>query len=81
MVLIAVEAMLAGSRLPAVDDSMRTTTGGFNDWRGRGYDDFVPEEVTKIVPSGGETTCPLHGRQTCPEFIAFDQGVGQICLR
>ena len=24
---------------------------------------------------------PLHGRQACPEFIAFDQGVGQICLR
>ena len=22
---------------------------------------------------------PLHGRQACPEFIAFDQGVGQIC--
>ena len=21
----------------------------------------------------------LHGRQACPEFIAFDQGVGQIC--
>ena len=24
---------------------------------------------------------PLHGRQTCPEFIAFDKGVGQICPR
>ena len=24
---------------------------------------------------------PLHGRQACPEFIAFDQGVGQICSR
>ena len=24
---------------------------------------------------------PLHGRQACPEFIAFDQGVGQICPR
>ena len=23
----------------------------------------------------------LHGRQACPEFIAFDQGVGQICPR
>ena len=29
---------------------------GFNDWGGRGYDDFVPEEVTKTAPSGGETT-------------------------
>ena len=24
---------------------------------------------------------PLHGRQACPEVIAFDQGVGQICPR
>ena len=24
---------------------------------------------------------PLHGQQICPEFIAFDQGVGQICPR
>ena len=24
---------------------------------------------------------PLHGRQACPKFIAFDQGVGQICPR
>ena len=22
---------------------------------------------------------PLHGQQACPEFIAFDEGVGQIC--
>ena len=25
---------------------------GFNDWGGRGYDDFVPGEVTKTAPSG-----------------------------
>ena len=24
---------------------------------------------------------PLHGRQACPKFIAFDQEVGQICPR
>ena len=24
---------------------------------------------------------PLHDRQACPEFNAFDQGVGQICPR
>ena len=24
---------------------------------------------------------PLHGRQACPDFIAFDQGVGEICPR
>ena len=29
---------------------------GFNDWGGRGCDDFVPEEVTKTAPSGDETT-------------------------
>ena len=29
---------------------------GFNDWGGRGYDDFVPGEVTKTAPSQDETT-------------------------
>ena len=29
---------------------------GFNDWGGRGYEDFVPGEVTKKVPFGDETT-------------------------
>ena len=28
----------------------------FNDWGGRGYADFVPEEVTKTTPSGDRTT-------------------------
>ena len=28
----------------------------FNDWGGRGYDDFVPKEVTKTAPSGDRTT-------------------------
>ena len=28
----------------------------FNDWRGRGYDDFVPGEVTKTAPYGDRTT-------------------------
>ena len=28
----------------------------FNDWGGRGYDDFVPGEVTKTAPSGDKTT-------------------------
>ena len=31
-------------------------TEGFNDWGGRGYDEFVPGEVTKIAPSRDETT-------------------------
>ena len=29
---------------------------GFNDWGGRGYDDFVPGEVTKTTPCGDSTT-------------------------
>ena len=29
---------------------------GFNDWGGRGNDDFIPGEVTKTTPSGDETT-------------------------
>ena len=32
------------------------STEGFNDWGGRGYDDFVPGEVTKTAPFGDETT-------------------------
>ena len=32
------------------------TWEGFNNWGGRGYDNFVPGMVTKIVPSGDETT-------------------------
>ena len=36
--------------------SMIRTYEGFNGWGGRGYDDFVPEEVTKTAPSGDETT-------------------------
>ena len=51
---------------------------GFNDWRGRGYDDFVPGEVTKKPLPGIGLHDLLHRRQACPEFIAFDQGVGQI---
>ena len=28
---------------------------GFSDWGGRGYDDFVPGEVTKTAHSGDES--------------------------
>ena len=34
----------------------RKVPEGFNDRGGRGYDDFVPGEVTKTAPSGDETT-------------------------
>ena len=44
------------SELPVC--SLRQILGweGFNDWGGRGYDDFVPGEVTKTAPSGNRTT-------------------------
>ena len=60
-----------GAAMPAAEDNRRdiichycertghfknTYPEGFNDWGGRGYDDFVPGEVTKIAPSGDETT-------------------------
>ena len=54
---------------------------GFNDWGGRGYDDFVPGRSPKQPLPGMELHHPLHGRQACPEFIVFDQGVSQICPR
>ena len=54
---------------------------GFNDWGGRGHDDFVPSEVAKQPLPGMRLHDPLHGRQPRPKFIAFDQGVGQICPR
>ena len=48
-----------GSDLEAIDEFDEGTVAmpeGFNDWGGRGYDDFVPGEVTKTAPSGDETT-------------------------
>ena len=51
----------------------------FNDWGGRGYDDFVPGEVTKTALPGIGLHDPLNGRQTCPKFITLDQRVHQIC--
>ena len=36
--------------------TFKSAKEGFNDWGGRGYDDFVPEEVTKTASSGDETT-------------------------
>ena len=38
------------------EHSLAELTEGFNDWGGRGYDYFVPGEVTKTAPSGDETT-------------------------
>ena len=43
-------------RLNPLRMDMTTEAGGFNDWGGRGYDDFTPGEVTKKDPSGDRTT-------------------------
>ena len=67
-VLVENDAASLKSCLPSLE--MRTTiaAGGllppgkastaecFDDWEGRGYDDFVPGEVTKTTPSGDRTT-------------------------
>ena len=58
-----------------------TPTEGFNDWGGRGYEDFVLGRSPKQPLPGMRLHDPRHGGQACPEFIAFDQGVGQICPR
>ena len=62
----------------ALDESFKE---GFNNWGGRGYDDSVPVEVTKQPLTALGLHDPLHGWQACPEFIAFNQEVGQICPR
>ena len=50
---------------------------------GEGGDTTIssPGRSPKQPLPGMELHHPLHGRQACPEFIAFDQGVSQICPR
>ena len=45
-------------RMPPWSQDRRNQTKSekFNDCGGRGYDDFVPVEVTNTAPSGDETT-------------------------
>ena len=48
-----------GKPLELQEDSqvlLKSNFEGFNVWRRRGYDDFVPEEVTNTALSGDETT-------------------------
>ena len=63
------------SRVKRIDDVLATAEG-FNDWGGRGYDYFIPGEITKQPLPGMRLHNPLHGQQACPEFIVFDQRVG-----
>ena len=50
---------------------------------GEGGDTTIssPGKSPKQPLPGKELHDPLHGRQACPEFIAFDQGVGKKCPR
>ena len=38
------------------DQNSELSFEGFNDWGGRGYDDFVPGVVSKTASSGDRTT-------------------------
>ena len=46
----------ASGHARGVMDLLIVLLEGFNDWGGRGYDDFVTGEVTKTAPSGDRTT-------------------------
>ena len=46
---------------------------------GGGFDDPVPEDVTKTAPLGDGTY--LHDRQACPEPNSFCEGIGRVCPR
>ena len=50
---------------------------------GEGGDTTIssPGRSPKQPLPGMKLRDPLHGRQACPEFIAFDQGVDQVCPR
>ena len=51
----AIEALLYGCSTWTLRQKQYSKEG-FNDWGGRGYDDFVPGKVTKTAPSGDRTT-------------------------
>ena len=50
---------------------------------GEGGDTTIssPGRSSKQPLPGMRLRDPLHDRQACPKFIAFDQGIGQICPR
>ena len=49
------ELQAATGAVHAARQRLKMDTEGFDDWGRRGYDDFVPGEVTKTAPSGDET--------------------------
>ena len=46
----------SSARPMGVASQNSTRSEVFNDWGGRGHDNFIPEEVTKTAPSGDRTT-------------------------
>ena len=54
--IVVVVVVFAFSKLVANPKKLLYTVEGFKHWGGRGYEDFVPGEVTKTVPSGERNT-------------------------
>ena len=54
--IVVVVVVFAFSKLVANPKKLFYTVEGFKHWGGRGYEDFVPGEVTKTVPSGERNT-------------------------
>ena len=48
---------------------------GFNDWGGRGYDDFVPGEATKTAPSGEDYMIRYMVRKLAPNSSHLTRGL------
>ena len=46
----------------------------FNNWGGRGYNDSVPEEVTKTTPSGDRTTLSPTWSASLPRIQPMSPG-------
>ena len=57
----------------------RAPLESFNDWGDVTI--LSPRRSPKQALPGIGLHSPLHGRQACPEFNSFYQGVGQICPR
>ena len=48
---------LSESKIQFVVEDAWSVRASFNNWVGRGYDDFVPREVNKTAPSGDRNAC------------------------
>ena len=67
-----------------VDQAQILFGGGRGSTIGEGGDTTIASpgrSPKQLLPGIGLHDDPLHGRQASPDFIAFDQGVRQICPR